>query len=171
MAIGFPVGDAEDVLGFQEGWSFEDLDFDGDAGPSTRRAMAKREAREGWCGRWFRFVEFRSKGNGRCHIRREQIRAMDAYRVLAGPTFPISGYRDPAHNAAVGGASNSQHMYGMATDVSPVLTIDDVRSLGVFSGIGFVAATGLVAHVDTRHLGPNNTTGGTPANPTLWAYY
>lgn len=29
-----------------------------------------------------------------------------------------SGYRSPAHNAAIGGAANSRHMLGMAADIT-----------------------------------------------------
>lgn len=33
------------------------------------------------------------------------------------PTFINSGYRSPAHNAAVGGVANSQHVLGTAADI------------------------------------------------------
>jgi hypothetical protein len=40
-----------------------------------------------------------------------------AARAAGGSQIKVtSGYRDPAHNRAVGGASNSNHMYGRAMD-------------------------------------------------------
>lgn len=123
----------------------------------------------GRVSRYFALREFRSKGNGHAHAKRELVLALDVYRAAAGPTAIKSGYRDPAHNAAVGGAHSSQHMYGNAADVEPKLSEARVRGLRVFSGIGVVAATGRVAHVDVRHTGPN-TTGGTVERPTVWLY-
>lgn len=39
-----------------------------------------------------------------------------------GPLRVVSGYRSPAHNAAVGGAQASQHMEGRAADISPLVS-------------------------------------------------
>lgn len=36
------------------------------------------------------------------------------------PMIINSGYRDPAHNRAVKGVSNSQHLYGKAADIAVV---------------------------------------------------
>ena len=95
---------------------------------------------------------------------------LDRFRERAGvPVSPVSGYRDPARNRQVGGASSSQHLHGNACDVPQVLSTDDVRALRAFSGIGIVRATGRVAHVDVRHVGPN-TTGGSLERPTVWFY-
>jgi hypothetical protein len=54
--------------------------------------------------------------------------------------------------------------------LNPKLKADRVKQMRRFSGIGIQRATGLVRHVDVRHAGANNTTGGTPANPTIWFY-
>lgn len=40
--------------------------------------------------------------------------------ALGRPVVIISGYRSPAHNASVGGASASQHMQGRAADIAVV---------------------------------------------------
>jgi uncharacterized protein YcbK (DUF882 family) len=46
--------------------------------------------------------------------------AAEPLRVLCGyPLICISGYRSPAHNVAVGGAGQSQHMLGKAADLVP----------------------------------------------------
>ncbi len=44
--------------------------------------------------------------------------ALEAFRAAVGkPVIINSGYRCPIHNAAVGGAPNSQHMLGEAADI------------------------------------------------------
>lgn len=46
---------------------------------------------------------------------------LESFRTAFGvPLAVTSGYRDPAHNAAVGGVETSQHLDGTAADVSPV---------------------------------------------------
>lgn len=46
--------------------------------------------------------------------------ALEVLRAELGghPITILSGYRSPAHNAAVGGASASQHMEGRAADIT-----------------------------------------------------
>jgi uncharacterized protein YcbK (DUF882 family) len=45
----------------------------------------------------------------------EQLEALRT--ELGTPIFINSGYRSPSHNKAVGGVSNSQHLYGKASDI------------------------------------------------------
>jgi uncharacterized protein YcbK (DUF882 family) len=61
----------------------------------------------------------------------------------------ISGYRCVMHNRAVKGAPSSRHLRGDAADIVPVMTVPQAEALG-FRGIGYVEATGKVAHVDMR---------------------
>jgi hypothetical protein len=42
-----------------------------------------------------------------------------------------------------------------------------VKALKRFSGIGYQAASGLVRHVDVRHVGPN-TTKSSVRDPAIW---
>lgn len=175
-AIGWPLA-ADGVFGprtreavrdFQRGYTFESLGSSGRAGPKTRAALRASAANGGRASEHFTFREFRSKGNGWIKVDRALLQGLERYRRLLGrPVTIVSGYRDPAHNAAVGGAPNSQHLFGNAADVPPALSLDRVRALRAFSGIGVDAATGLVRHVDVRHRGPNPT-GGTVANPTVF---
>lgn len=59
----------------------------------------------------------------------------------------VSGYRCEEHNRAVGGATASQHMRGMAADILPRMTLAQAKACGA-KGIGIQDATGLVVHVD-----------------------
>ena len=50
---------------------------------------------------------------------KELAQQLEVLRTATGASIHInSGYRSPAHNAAVGGAKNSQHMKGEAADIS-----------------------------------------------------
>ena len=70
---------------------------------------------------------------------------------LGGKAVVInSGYRTPAHNKKVGGASGSQHLYGKAADivvkgVKPSTVYDAADKL--FNGVG---KYNTFTHVDTR---------------------
>lgn len=144
----------------QPGWAF-------------RRALKRSLAKGGKASNNFSYREFRSKGNGWIKVHFKLIRALEKARRAFGPISILSGYRDPAHNARVGGATASQHKY--ATAIDPIFHRRrphwrEVARLRVFSGIGFDGATGLVRHMDVRHVGGKNTTGGSPSRPTIWEY-
>ena len=134
------------VRDFQRGYTFEALGSSGRAGPKTRAALRACVADGGRCSEHFRFREFRSKGDGWIKVDSALVRGLERYRSLLGkPVTIVSGYRDPAHNAAVGGASSSQHLFGNAADIPPALPLARVRDLRAFSGIGVDARTGLSA--------------------------
>ena len=87
----------------------------------TRRALEYSARHGGACGSrapHFRFREFKSvtrggcRGDGWIRVRRELVLGLERYRKRAGPTPIVSGYRDPAKNACVGGVSDSQHLFG-----------------------------------------------------------
>ena len=168
--IGWPItvdGDIgpltrQAVHDFQAGLAFRNLAVDGDPGPATQHELAVCLDRGGRCGQYFRFAEFRSKGNKWIKVSRVLVHRLDRYRKRFGPTSIISGYRDPAHNKKIGGVPNSQHLFGKAADVEPVATVAQVRALRLFTGIGFNGSTGRVAHVDVRP--------GDPEAPTTWKY-
>jgi len=136
------------------------------------RAPVDAGPRPGYLSRHVLADQMRSKGNGEVKAHPALLPRLDALGDRMGAPLPIvSGYRDPAHNAAVGGASTSQHMYACAVDLDYDygLTIAVARDLG-FSGIGYVAGTDRVVHVDVRAEGPNNTTGAAVGDPTFWDY-
>ena len=169
------------VEDFQRGWNLgEALVIDGKAGSKTQAALKvsqdRRKAGRSTASAHFSFVEFRCKCGGkytncrRIRIHRGLLGALEAYRVIAGSFAPVSGYRCPSYNSSIGGASSSQHLYGAACDVPTKVKWGAVARLRRFSGIGYVRSTGLVAHVDVRHLSGNNTTSGSPDRPTTWQY-
>lgn len=107
----------------------------------------------------FNRAEFACKGNGNCcggsaPISMELATALQTLRDKAGLPLTInSGFRCVKHNAAVGGAKHSQHLYGTAADValpqgfSPVQFAALADSLNKFDGLG-IYDWGL--HVDVR---------------------
>ena len=160
----------ESVSDFQRGFAWWDLVVDGYAGAKTWDALDLVKRNSGLCSLHFAFREFKSRGDGWIKVSRVLVRGLEAYRDLAGrPVRVVSGYRDPDYNARVGGARNSQHLYGNAVDLDEVVPWQKVAALQRFSGIGIQGSNGLIRHVDVRHVGPN-TTGGTPVNPTHWIY-
>lgn len=86
----------------------------------------------------------------------ELAAAFEALRAAVGlPLVVLSAYRTPAHNRAVGGARDSQHVQGRALDLLPpkgwtvlqlaavARRIPQVRGLGIYQAHGFV-------HIDVR---------------------
>ena len=74
---------------------------------------------------------------------------LEVLRQEVGRPIPIeSGYRCPPHNAAVGGAHDSQHMYAAAADIPlGIATLAQAQRAG-FTGVGTQGAW--VRHVDVR---------------------
>lgn len=175
--IGWPIGvdgsfgdmTHRAVQAFQKGFGYYDLLVDGMAGPQTWVALQLVLDRGGRCDDFFFFREWKSKGDGWINLHRDLVRGLHEYRLRYGATSIVSGYRDAAYNRKIGAVPNSQHVYGNAADIPAVASVNAVRNLRRFSGIGYQGSTGLVRHVDVRHVGPN-TTGGTPDNPTVWRY-
>lgn len=162
------------VVDFQHGWTPTNLELDGFAGPITCDALNYCAVVGGAASAHFRYREFASKGNGWIKVNRTLLRGLEKLRAASYPggLRIVSGYRDPAYNARTAGAAdNSQHMYGAACDLDELATFEQVKRLGVFSGIGVQRSNGKVRHVDVRGQdGAPATTPGTPASPALWFY-
>jgi hypothetical protein len=157
------------VRDFQRGYAFSTLVAGGGVGPRTIEALRTSIRRGGRCSQHFTFRSFRSPGDGWIKLDRALARALEVYReVTGGPVRILSGHRAADWNAAHGGLPDSQHLYGTAADIEPALTLDAVRALRVFSGIGYDADTGLVHHVDVRHCGPDPGRASV-ARPVVWA--
>lgn len=161
-----PVGQIEawayedGVAGFQRSFAWYDIAIDGAAGDETARAVKVVVDRGGRLSEHFHMDEFRSHGNGKLRIDRAVIRCCEATRErIGGPMGILSGYRDAAHNAAIGGAPDSQHVKGTAVDPQPYLSravIDGVGWSGI--GVSHVISPGQISHIDRRDV-----LGGAPA--------
>lgn len=179
--LGFLGGQATMVRNFQKAWNLGAwLTVDGLYGPKTDAAlkvsMAAHRAGRSNISAHFSTAEFKCQCNGKyrdCQgvwVTRVHIRRLESLRARTGPLRINSGCRCPSHNKAVGGASSSQHMFGVATDIPGTLTLAQVRALKLFAGIGYSGSTGRVLHVDARDIGGHNLTSGRTTAPTVWRY-
>lgn len=86
------------------------------------------------------------------------VRLLERIRAERGePLRVVSGWRCPGHNRRVGGASASQHLYGLAADIPPGwVTPARARVLGA---IGVGVSGEWAVHVDVR-----------PGPPASWRY-
>jgi GH25 family lysozyme M1 (1,4-beta-N-acetylmuramidase) len=133
-------------------------------GPRTEKALRWSAANGGACSKHFKFKEFASSHSGWIRTHRELVIGLEKLRAHVGhPIEVLSGFRDFDL-----GASHSQHKFGNAMDPTAALPhFQEVAKLKVFSGIGHFSTSGLVRHVDVRHVGPN-ITGGSKTQPTIF---
>lgn len=102
--------------------------------------------------------EFACRCCGEVKVDPALIVGLEQLREKLGVPISInSGYRCPAHNMAVGGTADSQHMKGTAADItasgiSPAEVARAAESVGVFQrgGIGIYSN---FTHVDVRKTG------------------
>ena len=145
---------------FQVGWCGEHglEGADGELTPETREALTWAASHGGSLGpdaKNFHYQEFRLDNTGDPRVRRSVGLAAQAYRDKFGPTTILSSARSVEHNQAVGGATDSRHLFPKhwdAIDPSPqVHSVSEVRGLGVWTGIGHhAAAPQSVDHIDLR---------------------
>lgn len=136
---------------------------DGIVGPQTQRVLNSLEDPDG-STRNFAWSEFYSKdGSGftggkvpaatvKENVRRLMYK-LEAVRKKAGnqPIHITSGFRSVSHNTAVKGASNSQHMYGIAADIQVSgKTPYQVRDIAKTSGFSGIKRYTSWVHVDSR---------------------
>lgn len=105
----------------------------------------------------FKVNEFAcSDGSDAVFISPELVEILEKIRVHFGrPVHINSAYRTPAKNKAVGGAAQSQHMYGTAADihidgVAPKAVADYAEKLLV--GRGGIGIYKSFCHVDVRKV-------------------
>lgn len=168
---GFPTGAIDGVLGtqskaaiarFQQASTYYTAGIDGIAGPNTQNALQRLP----YLSDHFVVDELRSHGNGNCYVRKELVDALEQLRArLNMPIHVIDAYRDPVHNAEVGGVTGSEHLDGLAADIPGICSWRLVANMRIFSGIG--DRHGAISHVDMRHI---NGGSFTPSNPARWTY-
>ena len=103
-------------------------------------------------------------GCGQALIEPALIDALEALRAKTGPIRVNDAYRSPAHNAAVGGCTHSEHPLGAAADIviegkSLQQMYDLAESVDAFCKGGIGAYSGEDGttpriHVDVRPDGP-----------------
>lgn len=102
--------------------------------------------------------EFACKGKNCCGgsapVNTNLVLALQVLRERIGQPLTItSGFRCIKHNAAVGGAKNSQHLYGTAADITAPKGLNSVELYHLADEIGLFDGLGLYdwgIHVDVR---------------------
>jgi hypothetical protein len=180
-ALGFLGTQTTMIRNFQRGWNLGPaLVADGLYGPKTDAALktsyGRMKAGQPTASGHFSFREFRCKcagSYGSCMgvwVLRNHLRRLEVARAKLGRGVSVvSGCRCTEYNKKVGGAVNSQHLYGVACDVS-FPNYRTVSGWRLFAGIGYKSSTGTTLHVDSRDIGGHNRTNGTPLRPTTWVY-
>lgn len=92
------------------------------------------------------------------------VRKLDNLReIMKIPLVVTSGYRSPDHNATVGGAEDSAHLYGWAADLRALSpwTRSEIVHIARSMGITRIAVGDTIVHLDMM---PGRTAG-------LWHYH
>lgn len=100
----------------------------------------------------FKVREFASKdGADTVKIDYELACILQAIRNIGGSTSINSAYRTIAHNKKVGGASNSYHLYGRASDIRCAnINLDTICNVANSLGVLGIIKYPTFVHIDTR---------------------
>jgi len=120
--------------------------------PADVLRLSRRANPAARIGDFFALSEMASKdGSDEVLVHHALMALLDAVRRRAGRPVTInSGYRSPTHNRAIGGATNSYHMRGMAADiVVPGKTTAEIAAIARSLGAGGVGVYGnRFVHID-----------------------
>ncbi len=101
----------------------------------------------------FLLQEFECKdGSRQVVLHGELLRRLQLLREALGrPVIINSGYRNPAHNKAVGGSPNSYHLRGMAADIQvPGVSPQALDRAAAQAGFRGIITYATFVHVDIR---------------------
>jgi uncharacterized protein YcbK (DUF882 family) len=104
----------------------------------------------------FNSSEFESPDCDKHKISVDLVNKLESLRLDYNRSITVtSGYRSKEHNAKVGGVENSQHVQGMAADLTGK-DLDKLHELclTIFNAIGDGRKKGKFIHVDVRTLPP-----------------
>ena len=107
-----------------------------------------------WRWKHFKPQEIASKGDGSVLVVPQALDCLEELRLAIGrPLVILSAYRDPLHNARVGGAPLSQHKFGRAFDIR-LGELDRDNLINTARGLGFngIGSYPTFVHVD---IGPS----------------
>jgi len=148
------------LMRFQKAYG---LTIDGIMGPETQAKLNSLEDSDGSTAH-FAWSEYYSKdgsgftgGSVSATVVKENVRRLmwklEALRKKAGnnPITVTSGFRSISHNAAVGGASNSMHTYGIAADIKiSGVSVASVNSYARTCGFSGIIRYSTFNHLDSR---------------------
>lgn len=130
---------------------------------AVKTAYISKQGRDYRISKNFKLREFASKdGADKVLYSDDLLSMLEKLRSYIGGTIGInSGYRSPAYNKRIGGASRSKHTQGYAADivvkkngkrVSGKLICCLCQTLG-FKGVALIKGSGYAVHVDMRPSG------------------
>lgn len=91
-----------------------------------------------WKWKFFTPEEIASKGDGSILIVPDALDKLElARKEIGAPLYINSAYRDPIHNARIGGAPLSRHKQGDAFDISLKNIVNKQELLKVCKSVGF----------------------------------